>query len=90
MPGTQRANDGWRLHVQTMGDIWVEVRQTSRFTTWLAVLRDQRARARILKRLDRAKNGNLGDVARWERAPPRCGFFTALSTECISRSGATQ
>jgi putative addiction module killer protein len=41
----------------------VEVRQTSRFTAWLAGLRDQRARARILKRLDRAKDGNLGDVA---------------------------
>jgi putative addiction module killer protein len=41
----------------------VEVRQTSRFTTWLAGLRDQRARARILKRLDRAKDGNFGDVA---------------------------
>ena len=29
----------------------------------LAGLRDDRARARILKRLDRAKGGNLGDVA---------------------------
>src|SRR5437667_12351216 len=41
----------------------IEVRQTTRFATWLAGLRDERARARILKRLDRAKNGNLGDVA---------------------------
>lgn len=41
----------------------VEVRQTTRFATWLAGLRDERARARILKRLDRAKAGNLGDVA---------------------------
>lgn len=41
----------------------IEVRQTARFTTWLASLRDQRARARILKRLDRARAGNLGDVA---------------------------
>ena len=40
-----------------------EVRQTARFATWLAGLRDERARARILKRLDRAKGGNLGDVA---------------------------
>lgn len=40
-----------------------EVRQTARFTAWLAALRDGRARARILKRLDRARNGNLGDVA---------------------------
>ena len=40
-----------------------EVRQTTRFATWLASLRDERARARILKRLDRARDGNLGDVA---------------------------
>ena len=41
----------------------IEVRQTGRFATWLAGLRDERARARILKRLDRARDGNLGDVA---------------------------
>ena len=41
----------------------IEVRQTTRFATWLAGLRDERARARILKRLDRARDGNLGDVA---------------------------
>ena len=40
----------------------VEVRQTARFATRLAGLRDERARARILKRLDRAAAGNLGDV----------------------------
>lgn len=40
-----------------------EVRQTERFRKWLTGLRDERARARILKRLDRAKDGNLGDVA---------------------------
>ena len=41
----------------------MEVRQTTRFATWLAGLRDERAKARILKRLDRAGQGNLGDVA---------------------------
>lgn len=41
----------------------IEVRQTTRFATWLQGLRDDRARARILKRLDRAAQGNLGDVA---------------------------
>ena len=39
-----------------------DVRQTTRFSTWLAGLRDDRARAKILKRIDRAKKGNLGDV----------------------------
>lgn len=41
----------------------IEVRQTARFSTWLAGLRDERAKARILMRLDRARQGNLGDVA---------------------------
>ncbi|MEO7410459.1 MAG: type II toxin-antitoxin system RelE/ParE family toxin [Sphingomicrobium sp.] len=39
------------------------MRQTGRFATWLASLGDDRARTRILKRLDRAGDGNLGDVA---------------------------
>ena len=38
------------------------VRQYTRFSTWLAGVRDDRARARILKRIDRAEAGNLGDV----------------------------
>ena len=41
----------------------IEVRQTTRFSTWLAGLKDERARAKILQRLDRAGKGNLGDVA---------------------------
>lgn len=41
----------------------IEVRQTPRFAKWLAGLRDDRARARILMRLDQAAQGNLGDVA---------------------------
>jgi putative addiction module killer protein len=41
----------------------IEVRQTDRFRKWLTGLRDERARVRILKRLDRAQSGNLGDVA---------------------------
>ena len=41
----------------------IEVRQTKQFATGLAGLKDDRARARILKRLDRAGQGNLGDVA---------------------------
>ena len=39
-----------------------EARRTARFATWLAGLRDERARARILKRLDRARGGTLGGV----------------------------
>lgn len=40
----------------------ISVRQTPRFATWLNGLRDDRAKAKILKRIDRARNGNLGDV----------------------------
>lgn len=39
------------------------IRQTDWFAKWLAGLRDERAKARILKRLDRARDGNLGDIA---------------------------
>ena len=35
--------------------------QTETFSKWLATLRDNRAKARILARLDSAKLGNLGD-----------------------------
>lgn len=39
------------------------VRKTHEFERWLRDLRDQRARARILLRLDRLELGNPGDVA---------------------------
>lgn len=39
------------------------MRQATRFSTWLAGLRDEQAGGRILKRIDRAQKGNLGDVA---------------------------
>lgn len=39
-----------------------QVRQTTRFATWLAGLRDKRARARILKRIDRAQARDPGDA----------------------------
>ncbi|MFT4278263.1 MAG: type II toxin-antitoxin system RelE/ParE family toxin [Rhodopseudomonas sp.] len=39
------------------------VRKTHEFERWLRDLRDQRARARILLRLDRLEIGNPGDVA---------------------------
>ena len=39
-----------------------EVRQTEHFARWLTGLRDRRARARILARIDRLALGNPGDV----------------------------
>lgn len=38
------------------------IRQTEAFAVWLKALRDVQARAAITRRLERAANGNLGDV----------------------------
>ena len=38
-----------------------QLRQTDTFAKWLRGLRDRKAQARILTRLDSAKLGNLGD-----------------------------
>lgn len=39
-----------------------QIQQTEAFGKWLSGLRDVRAKARILARLDSARLGNLGDV----------------------------
>jgi putative addiction module killer protein len=39
-----------------------EIRQTEAFGRWIADLKDQTGKARILGRIARAKLGNLGDV----------------------------
>lgn len=39
-----------------------EIRRTDVFSSWLDRLRDARARVRILARLDRVSEGNLGDT----------------------------
>jgi putative addiction module killer protein len=38
------------------------IQQTETFTLWFSSLRDARAKARIIMRLDRVRAGNLGDV----------------------------
>jgi putative addiction module killer protein len=38
-----------------------QLKQTDVFSKWLSALRDARAKARILARLDAARLGNLGD-----------------------------
>ncbi len=40
----------------------IEIRKTEIFAQWLNDLRDIRARARILVRIERLKSGNPGDV----------------------------
>ncbi len=39
-----------------------QIRQTDTFAAWLSKLRDARAVARILARIESARLGNLGDV----------------------------
>ena len=39
-----------------------EIRRTETFSKWLDKLRDARARVRVLSRLTRAEDGNLGDT----------------------------
>lgn len=40
----------------------MEVRESTTFSRWLSGLRDPRARARVLARIDRLAEGNLGDI----------------------------
>ena len=41
----------------------LDVRETEEFSEWLSALRDPRAKAKILVRIERLANGNPGDVA---------------------------
>lgn len=40
-----------------------QIRQTEVFSRWLADLKDRKAKARILARLESVRLGNLGDFA---------------------------
>ena len=40
----------------------IEIRKTNSFAKWIDGLRDVRARARVLVRIERLAAGNLGDV----------------------------
>ncbi|MBF0373153.1 MAG: type II toxin-antitoxin system RelE/ParE family toxin [Alphaproteobacteria bacterium] len=40
----------------------IEIRQTDAFADWIAGLRDERARARVLVRIRRLELGNPGDL----------------------------
>lgn len=69
-----------------------EVRQTARFARWLRGLRDVRARARILIRIDRLSLGNPGDVRevgegvsemRIDYGPGYRGYFVRQGAEIV-------
>jgi len=40
----------------------IEIRKTDIFVKWLASLKDRRAKARVLARIDRLEMGYFGDV----------------------------
>lgn len=44
----------------------IEVRQTEVYANWFAGLRDIKAKARILRRIERAQAGNFGDHKRFD------------------------
>jgi putative addiction module killer protein len=46
----------------------MQVRRTLEFTKWSKNLRDRRAKAKILARIDRLEDGNAGDPAASEAA----------------------
>ena len=41
----------------------IEIRRTAFFDIWLNGMRDIAGKVRIIKRLERAQQGNLGDIA---------------------------
>src|SRR5437763_10633508 len=49
-----------RIHLDTLGRVF-QIQQTEVFSKWLFSLRDPRAKARIVARLEAAHLGNLGD-----------------------------
>lgn len=59
----------------------IEVRQTAAFKAWFAKLRDIRAQAQIVRRIERAQAGNLGDVK-------ACASIMGRATASIWRSVA--
>ncbi len=44
----------------------IEVRQTAQYAEWFAALRDRKAQGHILRRIERAQHGNLGDHKRFD------------------------
>ena len=61
-----------------MGYTWsmIEIRETKVFAKWIDGLRDVRARARILVRIERLAGGNPGDVK------PVGGGVSELRIDC--------
>lgn len=70
----------------------IEIRKTETFGKWIDRLRDIRARARILARIERLRSGNPGDVKsigdgisemRVDHGPGYRVYFTKRGTELV-------
>lgn len=61
----------------------IEVRKTDLFAKWLDNLRDIRARARIMVRIERLVAGNPGDVNRSEKESLNYGSIMDRVIGCI-------
>lgn len=66
----------------------IEVRRTAEFADWLDGLRDRKARARIVSRIDRiAVTGLLGDVKRFDGLLEiRCDFGPGYRLYSVERA----
>lgn len=51
------------------------IQQTQKFSHWLTKLKDMRARIAITRRIERAQNGNLGDVQSVGKVCMRCALI---------------
>ncbi|MDR0477611.1 MAG: hypothetical protein LBH14_06715 [Desulfobulbaceae bacterium] len=63
-----------------------EIRQAPPFEKWFSGLKDALAKQRILARLARVENGNLGDYKVFD-ASLNCEYFTAQATAYMEESG---
>jgi hypothetical protein len=65
----------------------IGIRKTEAYAKWIDGLRDVRARARILARVERLATGNPGDVKPVGEGVSESGSIMAPVIECITRSG---
>jgi len=68
----------------------VEIRQTETFAAWFRNLRDRRAKARILVRIDRLSLGNPGDAKPVGEGVSELRIDYAQAIEFISSVVATR
>lgn len=68
----------------------IEIRQTETFAAWFRNLRDRRAKARILVRIDRLSLGNPGDAKPVGEGVSELRIDYAQAIEFISSVVATR